>query len=46
MLRRVLTGELLLTEKDDDQGLFAFIESDVPITRYAYAVRPSTRFSH
>ena len=38
MLRRVLTGEPLLTEKEDDQGLFGFIECDVPITRYEYDV--------
>jgi hypothetical protein len=38
VLRRVLTDEPLLTGKDDDQGLFGFIECDVPITRYEYDV--------
>ena len=38
VLRRALTGEMLLTGKDDDQERLAFIESDVRTTRYAYAV--------
>lgn len=38
VLRRKLTGEMLLTEKDDAQGKFAFIEGDVPTARYEYAV--------
>jgi hypothetical protein len=38
VLRRPLTGEMLLTEKDDDQERLAFIESDVPTKRYEYAV--------
>jgi len=38
VLRRALTGEMLMTEKDDDQELLAFIESDVSTTRYEYAV--------
>jgi len=38
VLRRKLTGEMLLTEKDDAQGTFAFIEGDVPTARYEYAV--------
>ena len=38
VLRRPLTGELLMTEKDDDQEHLAFIESDVPTKRYEYAV--------
>ena len=38
VLRRPLTGELLMTEKDDEQELLAFIESDVPTKRYEYAV--------
>jgi hypothetical protein len=38
VLRRALTGELLMTEKDDDQECLAFIESDVPTKRYEYAV--------
>ena len=38
VLRRALTGEMLLTGKDDDQELLAFIESDVPTKRYEYAV--------
>jgi hypothetical protein len=38
VLRRPLTGEMLLTGKDDDQGLFDFMESDVPTTRDEYAV--------
>jgi hypothetical protein len=38
VLRRPLTGEMLMTEKDDGQELLAFIESDVPTKRYEYAV--------
>jgi hypothetical protein len=38
VLRRPLTGELLMTEADDDQARLAFIESDVPTKRYEYAV--------
>ena len=38
VLRRPLTGERLMTEKDDDQELLAFMESDVPTKRYEYAV--------
>ncbi|MDF0675734.1 MAG: transposase [Nitrospira sp.] len=45
VLRRPLTGELLMTEKDDDQERLAFIESDVPTKRYEYAVLvTSTRY--
>jgi len=38
VLRRKLTGEMLLTEKDEAQGKFAFIEGDAPTARYEYAV--------
>ena len=38
VLRRKLTGEMLLAEKDEPQGKFAFIEGDVPTARYEYAV--------
>jgi hypothetical protein len=38
VLRRPLTGELLMTETDDEQARLAFIESDVPTKRYEYAV--------
>jgi hypothetical protein len=38
VLRRKLSGEMLLTEKDDAQGKFAFIEGDAPTARYEYAV--------
>jgi Transposase DDE domain group 1 len=38
VLRRTLTGEMLLTGEDDDQGLFDFMERDVPTKRYEYAV--------
>lgn len=38
VLRRKLTGEMLLTEKAEPQGKFAFIEGDVPTARYEYAV--------
>ena len=37
VLRRTRMGDMLLTGKDDDQGLFAFMESDVP-TKREYAV--------
>ncbi len=37
VLRRPLTGKLLMTEPDADQARLAFMESDVPTTRYAYA---------
>ena len=38
VLRRKLTGEILITGKDDMQDQFAFIEGDVPTARYEYAV--------
>jgi hypothetical protein len=38
VLRRALTGEMLMTEKDDEQERLAFIESAVPTKRYEYAV--------
>lgn len=38
VLRRPLTGEMLMTEKDDDQERLAFIESDGPTKRYEYTV--------
>ncbi|MEK7075071.1 MAG: transposase [Patescibacteria group bacterium] len=38
VLRRKLTGEMLLTGKDDRQDEFAFIEGDIPTARYEYAV--------
>lgn len=38
VLRRKLSGEMLLTEKDAAQQKFAFIEGDVPTARYEYAV--------
>ena len=38
VLRRKLTGEMLITGKEDRQDEFAFIESDVPTARYEYAV--------
>lgn len=38
VLRRKLTGEMLITGKGDNQGQLAFIESDVPTARYEYAV--------
>ncbi len=38
VLRRKLTGEMLLTEKEEPQGKFAFIEGEVPTARYEYAV--------
>jgi Transposase DDE domain group 1 len=38
VLRRKLTGEMLITGKDEDQGQLAFIQSDIPTARYEYAV--------
>ena len=38
VLRRKLTGEVLITDKEDPQEQFAFIETDVPAARYEYAV--------
>ena len=38
VLRRKLTGEMLITGKDDHQEQLAFIEADVPTARYEYAV--------
>jgi Transposase DDE domain group 1 len=38
VLRRKLTGEMLITAQDDQQEKFAFIESDEPTARYEYAV--------
>ena len=38
VLRRKLTGEMLLTGVDERQGELAFIESDMPTARYEYAV--------
>ena len=38
VLRRTLTGEMLMTAKDEDQELFDFMERDVPTKRYEYAV--------
>ena len=38
VLRRALTGEMLLTGKDDDQELLAFIESDVRVTSTPYEI--------
>jgi len=38
VLRRKLTGEMLLTGKDERQDEFAFIEGDIPTVRYEYAV--------
>ena len=38
VLRRKLTGEMLITGKDDHQEQFAFIQGDVPTARYEYAV--------
>ena len=38
VLRRKLTGEMRLTEKEEPQSKFAFIEGDVPTARYEYAV--------
>jgi hypothetical protein len=36
--RRILTGEMLMTAKDDEQERFDFIERDVPTKRDEYAV--------
>lgn len=38
VLRRKLTGEMLITGTADRQDEFAFIEGDVPTARYEYAV--------
>ena len=38
VLRRKLTGEMLLTGTDERQGEFAFIEGDIPTARFEYAV--------
>ena len=38
VLRRKLTGEILITSQDDHQEQFAFIAGDVPTARYEYAV--------
>jgi Transposase DDE domain group 1 len=38
VLRRKLTGELLLTGRDDRQDDLAFIEAQIPTARYEYAV--------
>ena len=38
VLRRILTGEILMTAKDDDQELFDCMEHAVPTKRYEYAV--------
>lgn len=38
VLRRKLSGEMLLTGTDDRQDEFAFIEGDIPTARYEYAV--------
>ena len=38
VLRRKLTGEMLITGKEDRQDEFAFIEGDMPTARYEYAV--------
>ena len=38
VLRRRLTGEMLVTGKDDRQDEFAFIEDEIPTARYEYAV--------
>ena len=38
VLRRKLTGEVLITDKEDHQEPFAFVQSDVPTARYEYAV--------
>ncbi len=45
VLRRPLTGELLMTGTDADQARFDFMESPVPTKRYEYAVLvTSTRY--
>ena len=38
VLRRKLSGEMLLTGKDERQDEFAFIEGAIPTARYEYAV--------
>jgi hypothetical protein len=38
VLRRPLTGEMLMTGTDADQSRFDFMESEVPTKRYEYAV--------
>lgn len=38
VLRRKLTGEVLITDKEDHQEPFAFVQSDVPTACYEYAV--------
>ena len=38
VVRRKLTGELLLTGQDTPPDQFAFLEFDVPTARYEYAV--------
>jgi hypothetical protein len=38
LLRRPLQGEVLLASQDNDQQVLAFIEADVPVQRYEYAV--------
>lgn len=38
VLRRTLSGEMLLTGTDDRQDEFAVIEGDIPTARYEYAV--------
>jgi hypothetical protein len=38
VLRRKLTGEMLMTGKDEDQGELAFIVGEGPSARYEYAV--------
>ena len=45
VLRRPLPGEMLMTEKEDEQELLAVLESAVPTKRYEYAVLvTSTRY--
>ena len=39
VMRRKLTGEVLITGKEDHQKQFVFIQGDVPTARYEYAVR-------
>ena len=38
VLRRKLTGEMLITGKEERPDEFAFIEGDIPTVRYEYAV--------
>ncbi len=38
LLRRPLQGEVLLASQDNGQQVLAFIEEDVPVQRYEYAV--------